>query len=109
MVDSRVFSANTSSAQGSSATLWHVRISASDLKYFWPGASGHSLRARPLTSLALHVPHVPVAHSYGSSIPCWRAAWRIFAPGAHSKSVAPFLAVTAIFIRYPRPAGAGAP
>ena len=62
-VDSRVFIANTSSAQSSSATLWHVRISASVLKYLRPGASGHSLWTRPLTSFALQVPHVPVAHS----------------------------------------------
>ena len=59
------FSTLTSSAQSSCATLWHVRNSPSLLTYLWPGASGQWVSCRPLTSFALHVPHVPVAHSYG--------------------------------------------
>ena len=38
-VASDVFSVKTSSAQSSCATLWHVRMSVSALKYFLPGAS----------------------------------------------------------------------
>src|SRR5260370_23625828 len=43
------------------------------------------------------MPQVPVPHSYGSSRPLRRPAWRIFSPGAHSNSPAPLRAVTTIF------------
>jgi hypothetical protein len=45
------------------------------------------------------VPQVPVAHSYGRATPLRSAAWRIFSPGSHSKTHAPFFAVTAIYMR----------
>ena len=57
------FKTPTSSRQSSCATLWHVRISAALFRCRWPGASGQWLSWRPLTSVALQVPHVPVAHS----------------------------------------------
>jgi hypothetical protein len=57
------------SSQSSVATLWHVRISVSALQYFRPGASPHAFSTQPRTSRALHVPQVPVAHSYDSSTP----------------------------------------
>src|SRR5258705_8040080 len=63
-----------------------------------PGASGHSLSTRPLTSLALQVPQVPVPHSYGSSTPLRSPAWRIFSPGSHSNSHAPLRAATTTFM-----------
>src|SRR5258707_736930 len=56
-----------------------------------------SPKTRPLTSRALHVPQVPVPHSYGSSRSLRRPAWRIFSPGSHSNSPAPLRAVTTIF------------
>src|SRR5258708_23976676 len=43
------------------------------------------------------MPQVPVPHSYGSSRPLRRPAWRIFSPGSHSNSPAPLRAVTTIF------------
>src|SRR6185436_19989888 len=90
--------APTSSTQSSWATLWHINSSPSPLRYRWPGASAHSVVVRPLARRALHVPHVPVPHSYGSSTPLRRPASRIFSPVAHSKSRVPLRALTTTFI-----------
>jgi hypothetical protein len=45
----------------------------------------------------LHVPQVPVPHSYGSSTPLARPASKIFSPDAHSKSRVPLRALTTTF------------
>ena len=61
--------ARIDNVQSVRAMLWQVRSSPGALKVRSPGAPDQALSARPSTSRALQVPHVPVAHSYGSEIP----------------------------------------
>src|SRR5260221_367220 len=53
---------------------------AAGLTNFLPGAAGQPSCTLPATAFALHVPQVPVAHSYGRSIPARSPAYSTFSP-----------------------------
>ena len=77
---------NDSNEAGPEGADWQSRTSVDPFRrHDLPGAAGQRSCTFPLTNLALHEPQVPVAHSYGSAIPCRNAAKRIRSPGSAVK------------------------